>query len=429
MLLQIQSTLALFALPAIACLLCERRDLLRFWPSVRLVAAGLAVQFAIAGALLNIEALRTGFAYPAAAVDALQFAMKSGMHLVFGHLAGAPAPYEVKFPQNGFVLALEALPMVLLISVISKLLYHWGILQIVVRTFAHGLERTLAVKGAVGTGAAANIFLGMVEAPLVVKPYLATMSRAGLFATMTVGMAGVAGTVLTVYSIILKPVLPDAAGHLIVASVISVPAALVVAALMVPESAPATASTIAVGPDDTGRADAPRSTMDAIAQGTREGVDLLVNIAALLVVAVALVSLVNLMLSAVLRPLGIDARLELIAGYFFMPLAFLIGIPWAECTTAGTLLGIKTILNEFLAYLQLAALPEGQLSPRSRLLMTYALCGFANFGSLGIMIGGLVAMAPGRRTDILELGPRTILAGTLATLMTAAVVGVLTAPG
>jgi CNT family concentrative nucleoside transporter len=395
---------------------------------LKLLAAGIALQFVIAGLLLNVPTLRAAFTYPAALVEALQTATRAGVQLVFGHLAGAPAPYDIKFPANAFVLALDALPLVLVMSVLSKVLYHWGLLQLVVRGFAAVLHRTLGIRGAVGTSAAANVFMGNVEAPLLVRPYIATMTRAELFATMTVGMAGVAGTVLGIYVILLKDQLPDAAGHLIVASVISVPAALIIAALMVPEALPAPKASAAdvsskrVDVAETGTT----SFMDAVTQGTRDGVDLLVAITTMLIVAVALVTLVNLMLAAITAPFGTVLTLEGIAGALFAPLAFVIGIPWSEAAKAGELIGVKTILNEFLAYVKLAGLGEAELSARSRLVMTYALCGFANFGSLGIMIGGLVAMAPSRRADILDLAPRTIIAGSLATLMTAAVVGVLT---
>lgn len=424
MLPQLQSLAGLVAIPLIAWAISERRSLLAAPAVARLVLAALAMQVAIAGVMLNVPPLRAAFDWPARGVDALQEATLDGVRLVFGYLAGGPAPFDVTHPQHGFVLALQALPLVLLVSVLSKLLYHWGVLQMVVRAFARALERTLGVPGPVGTAAAANIFVGMVEAPLFVKPYLQTMSRSGLFATMTVGMAGIAGTVLAIYASLLKSGVPGAAGHLIVASVISVPAALMLCALMVPDDARARPEP---DPPDTRMAleNAPRSSMDAIAQGTREGVHLLANVTAMLIVAVALVSLVNMMLGALFQPFGIVLKLERILGWLFAPLAFLTGIPASEAGIAGALLGTKTVLNEFVAYLKLSALPPDALSPRSRLIMTYALCGFANIGSLGIMIGGLVAMAPGRRAEILELGPRTILSGTLATLMTAAVIGLM----
>jgi CNT family concentrative nucleoside transporter len=349
------------------------------------------------------------------------------MRVVFGYLAGAPAPFETVRPESTFILAFHALPLILVISALSKLLYHLGVLQRIVHGIGWGLRRTLGVSGPVGTSAAANIFVGMVEAPLLVRPYLATLSRAGLFATMTVGMAGVAGTVLAIYATIMQATIAGAAGHLIVASVISVPAALMLSELMVPEKADAAAAS-----DENVEQividDPPRSSMDAIAQGTWEGVLLLANVAAMLIVAVALVALANQVLGVVTAPLGAKLTFEQMLGWVFAPLAWLIGIPWGEAGQAGALLGVKTVLNEFVAYLQLAATAPDALSQRSRLILTYALCGFANFGSLGIMIGGIAAMVPARRAEVASLGAKTMVSSTLSTLMTAAVVGLMT-PG
>ena len=414
----LQGLLGLIAIPLLAWIFSERRDALAGADIARMVGIGLAIQFVIAGMLLNLSFLRGLFDWPGRAVTALQAATLDGMRLVFGHLAGGPAPYEIAKPEHSFVLAFQALPLILLVSVLSKLLYYWGILQRVVRGFAWALERSMGVDGPVATGAAANIFIGMVEAPLLIRPYLKAISRAGLFATMTVGMAGIAGTVLALYASILGNAVPDAAGHLIVASVITVPAALLISALMVPKEPGEAVQSDSVLLFD----EPPRSAMEAIAEGTREGVGQLVGVTAMLIVAVALVSLVNTGLAAVGEAFGLHLTLQKILGWMFAPLAFVIGIPWAEAAAAGGLLGVRTILNEFVAYLQMAALPEGALSERSRLIMTYALCGFANFGSLGIMVGGLIAMVPERRSEITELGLRTIISGTLATLMTASVV-------
>jgi CNT family concentrative nucleoside transporter len=243
---------------------------------------------------------------------------------------------------------------------------------------------------------------------------------------MTVGMAGVAGTVLALYSSILSATVPGVAGHLIVASVISVPAALMLAELMVPETGPPPAEPSAATTTEIVIDDPPHSSMDAIAQGTREGLELLVNVTAMLIVIVALVALANQLLGVVMAPFGLQLSFEQMLGWAFAPLAWLIGIPWQECALAGALLGAKTVLNELVAYLQLGQVPPGALSERSRLILTYALCGFANLGSLGIMIGGMIAMVPARRAEIVSLGARTIVSGTLATLMTAAVVGAMT---
>jgi CNT family concentrative nucleoside transporter len=431
MLFQMQSLVGLVSIPLLAWALSEDRRAASGRGMGRLVIGSIAVQIAIAALMLNVAPVRALFDWPGRGLAALQAATAAGMQLVFGYLAGGPAPFDAVRPQAGFLLAFQALPLVLLVSVLAKLLYYWGVLQTIVRGFAWGLERSLGVSGPVGTSAAANIFVGMVEAPLLVRPYLTSMSRAGLFATMTVGMAGIAGTVLAIYASLLAGLVPGAAGHLIVASVISVPAALLIAGLMVPEKT-GTAKAADVDPSggsaDMHLGDAPRSSMDAVAQGTREGVELLVNITAMLVVAVALVALANMIVAAIAEPFGISLTLQRMLGWLFAPFAWLIGIPWAESATAGSLLGVKTILNEFVAFLYLGGLPPEALSERSRLIMTYALCGFANLGSLGIMIGGLVAMVPQRRDDIVALGPRTVVSGTLATLMTAAVVGLLT-PG
>ena len=422
---QAQSVVGLILMPLMAWALSEQRAALGAARMLRIVLAGLALQVAIAGVMLNVPAVRALFDLPAAAVAALQAATGAGMRLVFGYLAGGPAPFDVVRPEHAFVLAFQALPLILLVSALSRLLYHWGILQRVVRAFAWVLQRSLGVSGPVGTSAAANIFVGMIEAPLFIRPYLAEMSRAGLFATMTVGMAGIAGTVLALYASILESKVTGAAGHLIVASVISAPAALMLAALMVPEDGPAESS-----PDATEIvvADPAASSMDAIARGTREGIDLLANVTAMLIVIIALVALANQILASFTDPLGARLTFEQMLGWCFAPLAWLIGIPWAEAITAGSLLGIKTVLNELVAYLQLATVPPEALSERSRLILTYALCGFANFGSLGIMIGGIAAMVPERRAEIAELGAKTLISGTLATLMTGAVVGALT-PG
>jgi CNT family concentrative nucleoside transporter len=429
MTLQVQSLIGLVTIPLTAWALSERRASLGPARLARLALAGLGLQAAIAGIMLNVAAVRGAFDLAAGLVTALQAATAAGMQLVFGYLAGAPAPFQAVSPQNGFILAFHALPLILVISALTKLLYHWGILQQVVRAVGWVLRRTMGVSGPVGTSAAANIFLGMVEAPLMVRPYLAGMSRAGLFATMTVGMAGVAGTVLAVYASILQPVVPGVAGHLIVASVISVPAALMLSELMVPHG-PAGATPGAPAEPDSDKIvidDPPQSSMEAIAQGTWEGVVLLANVTAMLIVAVALVALANQLLGLISAPFGVQLTFQQVLGWAFAPLAWFIGIPPAECAQAGALLGVKTVLNEFLAYLQLAGLAPGALSDRSRLILTYALCGFANFGSLGIMVGGIAAMAPQRRAEIAGLGAKTMVSGTLATLMTAAVVGAMTA--
>lgn len=385
----------------------------------RTVAAGMLLGLLLALALLKIPALQSVLAMLNHGANALERATEAGTRFVFGHLGGAPLPYSETSPGASFVLAFRALPLVLVVSAISALLFHWRVLPALVRGFAWMLQRALGIGGTVGLSAAANVFVGMVEAPLVVRPYLARLSRGELFMVMNCGMATIAGTVLVLYASILGRVLPDALGHLLVASIVATPVALVVAAMMVP-------GTLA---DET-RIDLPREDANALAaitRGTVEGLQLLLNIVAMLIVFVALVALANMALGLLPPVAGSALSLERMLGWLFAPLAWLIGIPWHEAVTAGGLLGKKTVLNEFLAYIDLAALPEEQLSARSRLLLTYALCGFANFGSLGIMLGGLAPMLPShRREELAQLGLKSVLAGLLATCLTAALVGSLT---
>jgi CNT family concentrative nucleoside transporter len=317
------------------------------------------------------------------------------------------------------VLAFQALPIVLVMSVLTTLLFHWGVLPPIVRGCSWALSKTLGVGGAVGLSTAANIFLGMVEAPLFIRPYLTKLSRGELFVVMTGGMAGIAGTVLVLYAQFLSPVIPDAAGHFIIASVMGAPVAVMFSQIMVPDARDR--HTAALGPIEP----VASSTMDAIVKGTTVGLELLLNIVAMLIVFVALVHLANAILGLLPGIAGAPITLQRLLGLVMAPVCWLIGIPWAQAQTAGALMGIKTVLNELLAYLDMAKLPPGALDPRSRLIMLYALCGFANFGSLGIMIGGLATMAPERRDDIVSLGLKSIVSGTLSTLLMGAVVGLL----
>jgi CNT family concentrative nucleoside transporter len=304
---------------------------------------------------------------------------------------------------------------VLVVSALSALLFHWRVLPVVVKAFAWVLNRSMGLGGAVGVSSAVNVFVGMVEAPLVVKPYLGRLSRSELFMVMVCGMATIAGTVLALYGAILAPVVPDAIGHIIVASFVATPAAIVVSAVMVP-GAMSDEAAIEIPRQDA-------TAMDAVTRGTMEGAQLLIQIVAMLIVLIALVHLANAALSLLPALDGTPLTLQRMLGWLFAPLAWTAGVPWAEAQAGGALLGTKTILNEFVAYLDLAKMPAGEMSARSRLLMTYALCGFANFGSLGILIGGMGAMVPERRGQIVALGMKSIVAGTLATCLTAAVVG------
>ena len=417
--LALQSLIGIVAIPLAAWAMSEDRRALAPGRLVRLVALSLALQITIVVLFLKVPQATFVLGWISDGVAALQRATDAGMQMVFGHLAGAPAPYAVTAPQHGFILAFRALPLILVMSALARLLYHWGVLQWVVRGFARLLQKSFGIGGPLGTAASANVFLGMVEAPLLVKPYLRELGRGALFASMVAGMATVAGTVMALYASILEPVLPGAAGHVLAASLMNVPAALMLSRLAVPHG-------FEGGPDtiDMRLEDASRSSMDAIAQGTSDGVRLLAGVGGMLIVMVALVTLANSVLSLLGAPLGWAPTLQGALGVLCAPVAWMIGIPWSEAASAGSLIGQKVVLNEFLAYLDLARLAD-TLSPRSRLILTYALCGFANLGSLGIMIGGLVAMAPERRSEIIALAPKSVLVGVMATLLTGAVVGLM----
>jgi len=374
----------------------------------RAIWSGLALQLLLALLFLKLPFAKDAFLALNDVLGALEKSTQAGTALVFGYLGGGPAPFVVSDANSSFILAFRALPIVLVMSALSALLYHWGVLPRIVRSISWLLERAMRVGGVVGLSTAANVFVGMVEAPLFVRPWLPRVSRGELFAIMAGGMASIAGTVLFLYASILGRILPDAVAHLLIASIVSAPAALVISFLMVPPAGESTGGRLEIRSEASG-------SMDALTQGTLGGAQLLVNIVAMLVVFVALVTLVNLIIA--------PYTLQGILGWLLAPLAWLAGIPWAEAQIAGQLLGTKTVLNELVAYIDLANTPA--LSERSRLLMTYALCGFANFGSLGIMIGGMSTMCPERRPEIVSLGMKSIVAGTLATCLTAATVGLI----
>jgi len=412
----LQSAFGIVALIAFAWAISENRRAVD-WKSA---GVALLVTLATAVLLLKVPQIALVFRALARAVDAVSAASRAGTSFVFGYLGGGALPFELKQPGADFVLAFQALPIVLVMSVLTTLLFHWRILPPIVRGFSWLLERTMGVGGAVGLSTAANIFLGMVESPLFIRPYLARLSRGELFMVMTGGMAGIAGTVFVLYATILAKAIPEVAGHIMVASIVGAPAALLISRLMVPDL-PGESGDVA----DVKVGRVADNTMDAIVRGTAAGLELLLNIIAMLIVLVALVALANSILSVLPDVGGAPVTLQRMLGLVMAPVCWLMGVPWSEAFTAGALMGIKTVLNELIAYLELAKLPADALDPRSRLIMLYAMCGFANFGSLGIMIAGLTVMAPERRADIISLGGKSIVSGTLTTCLMGAIVGVL----
>jgi CNT family concentrative nucleoside transporter len=410
----IQSVAGLLVFAVLAWLMSENRKA----AGIKTAVIGIVLQLLVGLVLLKLPLFRDFFLLLNRLVLSLEEAVTAGTSFVFGYLGGGDLPFTEKFPGASFILAFRGLPLVLLMSALSALLFYWKILPLVVKAFSLALQKTMRIGGAEGLGVSVNIFVGMIEAPLFIRPYLEKMTRSEIFTIMTCGMATIAGTVMVLYASILGNTIPGVMGHILTASIISVPAAITVAKLMVPETGTLTSGELTAPEKAT-------SAMDAVTKGTLQGVELLINIIAMLVVLVALVYLVNLILG-LLPDLGDrPITMQRVMGYVMAPVVWLMGVPWREAPTAGALMGTKTILNELLAYLDMSRLPPGTLSPRSLLIMTYAMCGFANPGSLGIMIGGMGTMAPARREEIVGLGLRSIIAGTLATCMTGAVVGII----
>ena len=413
LLYHLQSLLGIAVILTLAWVLSENR---RAFP-VRTVFVGLGLQIALALLLLKIPAARATLLSLNLVVDALTRATRAGTGFVFGYVGGSTPPFAVSQPAALTNFAFQIMPLVIVISALAALLWHWRILPIVVNAFAWLLRKTMGVGGAIGLGAAATIFLGMIESPLLIRPYLAKLTRSELFMLFSVGLATVAGTVFVLYATVLGHTLPGALGHILIASILSVFGALMIGRIMIPgESATRAEAT----PGHTYR-----SSMDAIARGTEDGLKLWLGIVAMLLVIVALVALVDFLVAPLPQLGGTPISLERIFGWIFAPIVWLYGIPWSETATAGSLMGQKTVLNEFVAYLKLASLPAGALDPRSQLIMVYAMCGFANFGSVGIMIAGVSGLVPERRDEIASLAMRALLSGTMASGLTGCIIGLL----
>ena len=408
----------------------------------RVVGFGLGLQ--VVFALLVLKTGPGRFAFDlinAGFVKLLEFT-EQGARFVFGNLvhnnvpvgtvadpaSGAMAPLMqtgVYFANVGSYFAFNVLPTIIFFSSLMTVLYHLGVMQKVVKAMAWVMQRSMKVSGAESLSTSANIFVGQTEAPLIIRPYVAGMTNSELMAVMTGGFATVAGGVMAAYIGMLKGYIPDIGGHLLSASVMSAPAALLVAKLMFPETgAPATMGTV---PDDGG--EKPHvNVIDAAAGGAADGLKLALNVAAMLMAFISLIALLNALVGAAGGLFGLgDLSLEKLLGYIFWPFALVMGIPVHECMQAGQLLGEKTVINEFVAYLHLAqGMGQGSgLSTRSVIILSYALCGFANFGSIAIQLGGIGGIAPSRRGDLARLGLRAMVGGTLAAFMTACIAGVM----
>lgn len=389
-------------------------------PSWRWMAGALALQAGTALVVVRVPLIWAAIGLANNAVSAVERASKAGSSYMFGYLGGAPLPFALAGgAAPPVVIAFQILPLVIVFSALSALLWHWRVLSVIVRGLSWALQRTLGVSGVVGLGAGATVFLGVVESPLVLRGYFARMSRSELFAVMTLTMATISGAILILYAQTLAKTVPNAVSHMIAASLISLPAALLIARLMVPGAGKT--------PEDK---DAPvlryDSSIDAILRGTMDGLQLFLAVIAVIIVAFALVSLVDQMLSVVPLVDGAPVTLRRMFGWLLAPFMWTLGIPWDQAGAAGRLMGTKTILNEYVAYLDLAALPPGTLDPRSTLIVTYALCGVANLASIGLLVSTIGTLCPERRGEASALGFKSWIAGNCASAMTGAAIGLVT---
>ena len=390
-------------------------------PSWRWIGGAMLLQLALAILIVRVPLIWDAINLANHAVQAIEKATLVGSSYMFGYLGGAPLPFPMaEGSQPPLIIAFQILPLVIVFSAISALLWHWKILSWIVRGLSWALQRTLGVSGVVGLGGGANIFLGVVEAPLVLRAYFERMSRSELFMVMALTMSTISGAILILYATTLSKTVPNAVGHMISASLISLPAAVLIARLMVPGD-----GSTATDPDDTSlKYD---SSIDAIIRGTMDGIQLFLAVIGVIIVVFALVALVDQMLGVLPMVGGEELTLRRMFGWLFAPLMWAIGVPWSEAPTAGALMGTKAILNEYVAYLDLAALPAGELGPRSQLIVTYALCGVANLASIGLLVSTIGTLCPDRRGEAAALGVKSWIAGNLASAMTGAVIGLVTA--
>ena len=386
----------------------------------RIVLGAVGLQFAFALLLFGVPIVRNALASANTLVDALEAATAAGTGLIFGEVLGVQENWEAFVGGPGPIFIFQILPLIIVVAALSAILWHWGVLRWVTKGFALVFERLMGISGAASLGVSANVFMGMTEAPVLIKPYLKAMSRSEIFIIMVSGFATIAGSVLIVYVGLLGNTFADPLAQLFSASILACPAAVALALVIVPET---TARAARAQEPDFGY----KSTMDAFATGATDGLQILLNVATMLIAALALLHLVNLGLGALPDLNGEAISIQRILGWVFAPIMYFIGVPWEEAARSGSLMGIKTVLTEFVAFLDLANIPEGEMTARTRMITAHAINGFANFGSMGILIGGLTIIEPARRDTFLSLAWKTLIAGSLATCLSGAVVGALPA--
>jgi CNT family concentrative nucleoside transporter len=386
----------------------------------KLAVGAILIQLALVLLLFGVPAARGALDGVGHAVDGLASSTQAGTEFVFGYLAGGDQPYPLTNAGATFVFAFRVLPVILVVCALSALLWHWGILKAVTRAFGFLFQKTLGLRGPPALATAATIFLGQVEGPIFIRAYLDRLSRSELFTLMAVGLSCVSGSTMVAYATILKASLPNAAAHVLTASIISAPAGVLLARILVPPSPLEEVLAAEEGSDR--KYD---SSIDAVIRGTGDGLTVLLNVAATLIVFVAFVALADKLLGLLPAVGGKPVSIVRVLGAIFMPLAWTLGVPWREAGQGGALLGTKLVLTEFSAFIKLGQIPAGELSERTRIIMTYALCGFANIASVGITAAGFGVLAPDRRGEVLRLVWRALLAGFLATCMTASMIGAL----
>lgn len=398
----------------ICWLFSEKRKLFPW----KIIIGATALQFAFALILFWITPIRSVLLQANVVVDGLQEATRAGTNFVFGYVGDNVAAGEIMAGSPPPLFFFQILPIVIVVAALSAILWHWRILRWVTNGFAYVFQRAMGLGGATSLAVSANVFMGMTEAPVLIRPYIKGMTRSELLIMMTAGFATIAGSVLVVYGSFLEGKMDNPLPQLLAASLIAAPAAVAVALAMIPETTP-----------PTERMQEPdfkyASTMDAFSRGATDGLQIVFNIATMLIAALALLWIVNAGLGALPAVGGEPLSIERILGWIFAPLMYMIGVPMEEAAKSGSLMGVKTVLTEFVAFIQLAEVPVDAMDPRTRMITAHAICGFANFGSMGILIGGLTIIEPARRDDFLSLAWRTLLAGTLATCLSGAVVGAL----
>jgi CNT family concentrative nucleoside transporter len=399
---------------AVCWALSEKKKLLPW----KIILGATVLQFAFALVLFGIPVVRDILFQANNVVSGLQDATRAGTNFVFGYVGNNQAASELMGSSAPPLFFFQILPIIIVVAALSAMLWHWRILRWITNGFAAVFRRTMGLGGATSLAVSANVFMGMTEAPVLIRPYIKGMTRSELLIMMTAGFATIAGSVLVVYGAFLEGKMANPLAQLLTASIMAAPAAVAVALTLIPETTPADQR--AQNPDFNYA-----STMDAFSTGATDGLKIVFNIATMLIAALALLWLVNAGLGAFPDVLGAPLSIERILGWIFAPLMYMIGVPWSEAAQSGSLMGVKTVLTEFVAFIQLADVPVEAMDPRTRIITAHAICGFANFGSMGILIGGLSIVEPDRREDFLSLAWRTLLAGTLATCLSGAVVGAL----